>query len=320
MLDAVSAKFDSSAPARQHGRIMSTASFLSQRRHFMAGILGTGLASTLSSHAQNLSYKGENLRFGLVTYNWGKDLELSALLDLLKETEIKGVELRVEHKHGVDVKLTPEQRSAVRTQFTDAGIELIGLGTNFEFHAADQDTVKKNLAGAKEFIKLSHDVGGSGVKVKPNALPKEVEKTLEQIAKSLAELSEYAVGFGQEIRLEVHGGVSDLGHISQIMKMADRDNVRVCWNSNAQDLEGEGIEANFAKVQDYLGATTHVRELTTEGYPWAKLAELLVKADYAGWVCLEGHKPPTGDKVEPLKQQRDLFMGWVKEARLKVKD
>lgn len=67
------------------------------------------------------------------------------------------------------------------------------------------------------------------MKVKPNNLPKEVpvEKTLEQIGKSLAEIGDYALGFGQEIRLEVHGGVSDLGHIKTVMEVAARDNVRL---------------------------------------------------------------------------------------------
>ncbi|MEZ5433081.1 MAG: hypothetical protein R3F31_18365 [Verrucomicrobiales bacterium] len=62
------------------------------------------------------------------------------------------------------------------------------MGTNFEFHAADPAVVRKNLDGAKQFVRLSHDIGGTGVKVKPNALPKEVpkEKTLNQIGQALA--------------------------------------------------------------------------------------------------------------------------------------
>jgi hypothetical protein len=46
---------------------------------------------------------------------------------------------------------------------------------------------------------LAHDVGASGVKVRPNGLPKEVpvEKTLEQIGRALLELSEFAQGLGQ---------------------------------------------------------------------------------------------------------------------------
>lgn len=76
-------------------------------------------------------------------------------------------------------------------------------------------------------------MGGSGVKVKPNALPKDVakEKTLEQIGKALAELGDYAIGFGQEIRLEVHGGVTDLGDVRTVMEVAKADNVKVCWSS-----------------------------------------------------------------------------------------
>jgi hypothetical protein len=290
------------------------------RRHFLATLFGTSLAAAARAQEAALSYKGENLQFGLVTYQWGKDLEIPALLDLVSQAGVKGIELRVDHKHGVAPAINADQRAKVRSQFADAGIELIGLGTNFEFHSPKPETVAENIAKAREFIKLSHDVGGSGVKVKPNQLPKDVptEQTLAQIAKSLVELSEYAVGFGQEIRLEVHGGVSDLGHIATIMQAADRSNVRVCWNSNADDLKGEGIVANFAKVAPYLGATTHVRELTTEGYPWSQLAQLLVDADYAGYVCLEGHKPPQGDMVQPLKSQKDLFMGWVKEARIKA--
>jgi sugar phosphate isomerase/epimerase len=209
----------------------------------------------------------------------------------------------------------------VRARFADSPVELIGMGTNFEFHAVDPDVVKKNIASAKEYIKLAHDIGGSGVKVKPNGLRKDVSKdqTLEQIGKALAELGDYAIGFGQEIRLEVHGGVTDLGDIRKVMQVANADNVRVCWNSNDKDLDGEGIEANFAKVKEYLGHTLHMRELNDAQakvkYPYDKLAKLLVDADFDGWACLEGHKPPSGDRVKELTVQRELWQALVKQAR-----
>lgn len=292
-----------------------------QRRHFLSSLLGAGLAIAAGAQQSKLSYKGENIRFGLVTYMWGADWDLPTLIENCKKAGIGGVELRVEHAHKVDVTLTDKQRSEVRSRFADSGVELIGMGTNFEFHAADADTVKKNIAGAKEFIKLSHDVGGSGVKVKPNGLRKDVpaEVTLEQIGKALAELGDYAIGFGQEIRLEVHGGVTDLGHVRKVMEVANADNVRVCWNSNDQDLAGEGIEANFAKVKDFLGRTLHMREVNNAGaktpYPYAALAKLLVEADFDGWTCLEGHKPPQGDRIPGLIEQRELWTAMVTQAR-----
>ncbi len=262
---------------------------------------------------------GEGIDYGLVTYMWGADWDLPLLIENCERAGVTAVELRVEHAHAVDVSLTMAQREGVRRQFEETRVALLGMGTNCEFHSPDSAELKKNIEEAKAFIKLSHDVGGSGVKVKPNQLPKEVpvEKTLEQIGRALAELGDEGLGFGQEIRLEVHGGVSDLGHIKTIMEVADHPGVRVCWNSNDQDLAGEGLEANFAKVEPFLGKTVHIREVNQGDYPYAKLAELLVKADYQGWVCLEA-RTAVPDRVVALMEQRKLFMEMVAAARAKA--
>jgi sugar phosphate isomerase/epimerase len=244
------------------------------------------------------------------------------LIKNCETAKVLGVELRIEHAHKVDVSLTQEQRKEVRGRFADSQVKLLGMGTNFEFHSPEVAVLKKNIAGAKEYIKLSHDIGGTGVKVKPNALPKDVptEKTLAQIGMALAELGDYALGFGQQIRLEVHGKeTSDLSHNRTIMETAARDNVRVCWNSNPEDLAGDGIEANFAKVKDFLGQTVHIREVNEGDYPYDKLAKLLVEADYEGFVCLEARTKPE-DRVKALAEQRELFMQLVTQARQAAKD
>ena len=56
------------------------------------------------------------------------------------------------------------------------------------------------------------------MKVRPNGLPKEVpeEKTLEQIGKALRQVAAFGAGYGQEIRLEVHGrDTSDLAAFAE---------------------------------------------------------------------------------------------------------
>ncbi|WP_395747584.1 sugar phosphate isomerase/epimerase family protein [Prosthecobacter sp.] len=295
---------------------------MSTRRHFLHTVLGTSAAAAFSAEPR-LSYKGENIQFGLVTYMWGADWDLPTLLKNCETAKVLAVELRIDHAHKVSTALTPEERASVRKQFEDSPVDLLGMGTNFEFHSPKEDELKKNIEGAKQYIKLSHDLGASGVKVKPNALPKDVpvEKTLAQIGKALAELGDYAVGFGQEIRLEVHGkDTSELPNIKTIMDAADRDNVRVCWNSNDTDLNGAGLEANFAMVKDRLGHTVHIRGVNQSSYPLDKLAKLLVEADYVGHVCLEAHKLPPGDRVAALAEQRELWMNLVTEARKAVKD
>lgn len=292
------------------------------RRHFLHTVLGTSAAAAFAADSK-LSYKGENIQFGLVTYMWGADWDLPTLIKNCETAQVLGVELRIDHAHKVSPALTPAERAEVRKQFEDSPVDLLGMGTNYEFHSLKEDEVKKNIEGAKQYIKLCHDLGGTGVKVKPNALPKDVpeEKTLAQIGKALAELGDYALGFGQEIRLEVHGkDTSELPNIKTIMDAADRDNVRVCWNSNDTDLNGAGLEANFAMVKDRLGHTAHIRGVNQSSYPLDKLAKLLVEADYEGHVCLEAHKLPARDRVAALAEQRELWMNLVNEARKSVKD
>lgn len=150
----------------------------------------------------------------------------------------------------------------------------MGLGTNQQFDYVDQSRLKESIERTKAFIRLSADVGGSGVKVKPNALHKEVpaEKTLAQISASLNELARYGADFGQQIRLEVHGEeTQELPAIKQIMDGATHPNATICWNCNPQDLNGNGFEYNFRLVKDRFGATCHVRELDRTDYPYPAL-------------------------------------------------
>jgi sugar phosphate isomerase/epimerase len=290
---------------------------MNSRRHFISTLLGSSVATGfLAAQDSKLSYKGENIQYGLVTYMWGADWDLPTLITNCTEADVLGVELRIEHAHKVEPVLTAAQRQQVRAQFEDSKVKVLGMGTNAMFHSPDAAELKKQIESAKAYIKLSHDIGGSGVKVKPDKLPKEVakEKTLEQIGKALAEVGDYALGFGQEIRLEVHGEVTDLGDVKTVMEVADRDNVRVCWNSNPRDLEGEGIEANFAKVQPFLGETVHIRELNDGKYPWEKLISLLVGADYEGWMLLEA-TTKHADRVAALADQKRLFTSLVTAAR-----
>jgi sugar phosphate isomerase/epimerase len=292
---------------------------LPNRRHFFATLLGAGAASLMPHLASALSYKGENLRYGLVTYMWGADWPLADLIANCEQAGVLGVELRVEHAHGVSPSLNAAQREEVRSRFEDSPIEVLGMGTNCAFHNPNANELQAQLTLAREFVKLSHDIGGSGVKVKPDKLPKDVpvERTLEQIGRALGELGDHALGFGQEIRLEVHGDITDLGRIRTVMEIADRPNVRVCWNSNKPDLDGAGLEANFAQVADFLGQTVHVHEVGDDTYPYAKLAELLVGIDYAGWVLLEASSKPA-DRVAALAEQKTRFLELVNLARAKA--
>jgi sugar phosphate isomerase/epimerase len=229
---------------------------------------------------------------------------------------MQAVELRTTHAHKVEPSLNDEQRAEVRKRFEDTSVVLVGLGSDERFDNPDPAVVKKAIERSKEFIRLSHDVGGSGVKVKPDRFHPNVpqERTIEQIGKALNELGEYAAGFGQQVRLEVHGQCAELPTIKAIMDIATDENVAICWNSNVTDLKGDGLQKNFELVRNRFGQTLHCRELNGKDYPWQELVRLLVKTDYQGYVLLEASSKPA-DKVAAMAEQVNIFKDLVKKAK-----
>ena len=146
------------------------------------------------------------------------------------------------------------------------------------------------------------------MKVKPNQFYPNVpkEKTIEQIGKSLNIVGQFAADYKQQIRLEVHGQCAPLPYIKQIMDVADHPNVTVCWNSNGDDLQDEGLEHNFNLVSKRFGDTAHVHELNIGKYPYQPLIDLFVKINYKGWILLEAGTEPK-DRVAAMIEQRGVF-------------
>jgi sugar phosphate isomerase/epimerase len=277
-----------------------------------AALLAGPLAETLARAADK---PGSKMKLGFCTYLWGEKWDLPTVIANCEKSKVLAVELRTLHKHGVEPSLSADQRKEVKKRFADSPVVFLGPGTNECYHHVDPKALAKAIETSKAFIKLSHDCGGSGVKVKPNDLPKGVpqKKTTEQIGRALNELGRFAADYGQQIRLEVHGGCSRLPVIKEIMDVADHPGVGVCWNCNDQDLQDGGLEPNFNLVKKRLGATTHVRELNVGKYPYQDLIRLLVQADYAGWLLLECRQK-VKDGVAAMTEQLQVFERMVAKA------
>jgi len=291
------------------------------RREFVRNSVTAGTvlaAGTLTKGEKVMAAepRGAKIQLGLVTYEWAKDWDLETIIRNLTASQVLAVELRSGHKHGVEIAISAQQRQEVKKRFADSPVKLLGPGSAECFDHLDPARLARAIADTKAFLQLSADIGASGVKVRPNDFHKEVprEKTLEQIGKSLNLVGQFAGELGQQIRLEVHGQCAELPNIKKIMDVAGDPNVALCWNSNATDLKGEGLEHNFNLVKARLGATTHVRELDSPGYPWDKLAELLVRAEYKGWLLLECTSR-IADPVATLSHQREVFEKLLAQAR-----
>lgn len=248
------------------------------------------------------------MKLGLVTYNLAKDWDLPRLIHSCEATGFRGVELRTTHAHGVEASLASSGREAVRALFSASSVELVGLGTVFEFHSPDPNEVQRNVEGTKEYLRLASDVGAGGVKVRPNDIQEAagvpLGVTLEQIGLCLRECGQVAADIGVEVRLEMHGAVAEARFIRRIMEIADHPSVGVCWNSNPVDVKDGSVRAAFELVRPWI-RLVHISELWGAGYPYRELFTLLRDSAYPGYCCTEIPASPEPERL--MRYYRALF-------------
>lgn len=301
------------------GIVLKTNGMKMNRRNFLLatglGIGGLNFPRGLSQAAQpvvreSFLLRPPTMRLGLVTYELARDWDIPTIIKNCEAARFEGVELRTTHAHKVEVNLSKEERKEVRRRFADSKVQLMGLGSVFDYHTPDQTKLRKDIEATKEYIALAEDVGATGVKVRPNGLPKEipVEKTLDQIGHSLRELGDFARDHGQVIRLEDHGpGTAFPPNIRKILDVASHPNVGACWNSNLTDLDGEGWDHNFDLLKDKI-FSVHMPDLFQEEYPFRKLLTRLNGCHFKGFCLAE--IPASSDPVRVMKYYRALWLSY----------
>ncbi len=285
--------------------------FLSRGLCVTAGAVATAaLTSCKFSGSPEATKRVARTRFGWTTYQWGKDWDIPTLIANCCKAQVFGVELRTSqsYAHGVELELSAQQRGEVKKRFEDSPLTLVGLATSERYDSPQIEELKAAIENTKSYIKLSRDIGGSGVRVFPNSFHDGVprEKTIEQISSALNILGAFAADYGQQVRLEAHGNAGELPTLRAIMDQVVQPSVRVKLNSDKRDTAGNGFEHNFNLVKDLLGDTLHLHNLKDTGFPYQLQMDLLVKMGWSGWQLLEiSDKVP--DRVLALIEQRRIW-------------
>jgi sugar phosphate isomerase/epimerase len=253
---------------------------------------------------------------GLVTYDLAGKWDLPTLLKVCKDVGLAALEFRTTHKHGVEPTLSKSERADVRKRCADAGLACWSLGSVCEFHAPDAATVQKNIETARQFIELGHDIGAKAVKVRPNGLPKDVavEKTLQQIGKSLATCGQAAADAGLEIWCEVHGaGTAQPANMRKILDAAQHPAVGCTWNSNGTDVKDGSIKEAFELLRPNIYCC-HINELPG-GYPYRELFRLLNATHYDRYTLIECQHMNTDDPADITRFLRFYKALWEEWTR-----
>ncbi len=269
-----------------------------------------GLAAAPTAAAQAQPQK-QPLRFrlGIVTYNIAAGWDVPTILKVCRAVGLAAVELRTTHKHGVEPTLTGAQRKEVRARFADAGVAIWGCGTVCEFQSPEPAVVKQNIDTCRRFVELVADLGGRGVKVRPNGLPPKVpvQQTLTQIGKALVPCGEAAAKAGVEIWVEVHGrGTQEPRNMRTIMEACGHRSVGVTWNSNATDVVKGSVSESFKLLRPWI-KSCHINELHS-GYPYRELFRLLRETGYDRVTLAE--IPGTADVASGERLLRYYRMLW----------
>lgn len=232
-------------------------------------------------------------RLGLVSYNVAAQWDLPTTLKVCRDVGIAAVECRTTHRHGVEPALAADARRDVRRQFADSGVVFWGCGSVCEFHAADPAAVRRNVEDCKRFIDLVKDLGGRGVKVRPNGVPAGADpaRTFEQIGRALTECGRAAADAGVEIWVEVHGAVTAVPrNMKAIMDACGHPSVGVTWNSNGTDLdEQKSLAANFDLLRPFI-KSCHINDLENDRrgtYPYRDLFRRLAAMNYDRYTLIE---------------------------------
>jgi len=112
-----------------------------------AGVLGLlpALAAEKAPAAKPAGFltREPAMKLGTVTYNLAQDWDIDTIIKNCEAAKFQGVELRTTHAHKVEVKLGKDERDRVRKRFADSAVELMGLGSAFDYHTPDQDKLRK---------------------------------------------------------------------------------------------------------------------------------------------------------------------------------
>ncbi len=232
------------------------------------------------------------MHLGAVTYNVLKDWDLDTIIRNLEAAGFEAVELRTTHKHGVEPSIGPAERDRVRKRFEQSKIRLLSYGTTCEFHSPFTEERAANISVARSFVDLARDTGALGVKVRPNAFPRDVPRqtTIRNVGDALRTVGDYAAKQRVEVWLEVHGQETSLPNAAAaFMAAANHPQVGLCWNSNPTDVVNGSVKESWQLLRPWV-KSAHITELADTNYPWRELFTLMRQSGYDRYTLCEAQE------------------------------
>jgi len=229
------------------------------------------------------------MKLAFTTYTVAKNLTLDQCIDLAVKSGCAGIEYRIDinHKHGVELSLTPGERKKVLRAHQDKYLEVASITTGCRFESLNKEKVTENVSRSKNCVDLAADLNCGRIRVFGNDIPEgaDPEATVKQVGAALAEIADYARPKNVDVLLEMHGMFNFWGYALPAVQIAACDNVLINYNCDERDVVGGSIYETFSRVKNHIGHV-HSHEFGS-GYPYRQLFALLAEIDYQGYIAAE---------------------------------
>lgn len=229
------------------------------------------------------------MKLGLLTYNIGRDWDLSKIIEVCNKYGYAGVEFRCEagHKHGVELTTGKEERREAKERLEDAYLEAAGIGTSCRFEYSDESLRRQNIETGKRYVELAADMEAPRVRVFGNAFEKgaDKEQTIKWVGEALAELNEFSKPYDVDVLLEMHGDFNFWRYAIKAVEYSKVPGLGLIYNCSVKDKVGDSISSTYSRVR-HLIRHVHMHTLLN-AYPHKELLQLLKDDGYEGYISAE---------------------------------
>ena len=196
--------------------------------------------------------------------------------------------------------------AASRRLIEDHHQQIVCLGSSAALHHADAKERARNLDEARRFIDLAQQLDCPHVRVFPDALPGDQDRTaaMDRISKGLLELADEAKGSKVDVLLESHGDLVATEDLLRIMQNSESPHAGMVWDiCNMWSVTKEAPALAYARLKPYI-RHTHIKDLTladrgrgsryvllgTGDAPVAEALRALAAGGYSGYYSFEWEK------------------------------
>ena len=292
----------------------------SRRDLLKTGVLSVtagAVSPVVKTRAEGKSPK--NMYVSLASYSMRdamKDgsMDLFSFIDWCAELDLAGTELTSYYfKEGFDKRYLHE----LKRRAFDNGVTVSGTAVGNNFCLSPGQAKQKEIDHVKQWIDYSVEFFAPHIRIFAGTLPKGVDKQtgIKQVADGIRECLDYAAERGIFLGLENHGGITALVE----------DHLAICDAVGKHPWFGINLDTGNYRTNPYedlamaapraVNVQIKVEVFKPDGSKvladLAKFRDILVKADYKGWVALEYEAD--GDPREEIpmyiRQLKELFEG-----------